>query len=53
MNDVGDSFTISFDMMENQVLPKSPIGQCYYSRQMYFYVFVVVHLREGATADKA
>lgn len=43
LNDVGDSFTVCFDVMENLVLPKSAIGQTYYSRQLYFYVFGVVH----------
>ena len=38
------SITVCFDMMENLALPKSPIGQTYYSRQLYKYVFgVVVH----------
>ena len=37
------SITVCFDMMENLAL-KSPIGQTYYSRQLYKYVFgVVVH----------
>ena len=39
LNNVGDSFTVAFDMMENLVLPKSPI------RQGSFYIFgVVCHL---------
>lgn len=42
LNDVGDTFTICFDIKENLVLPKSAIGQTYYSRQLYFYVFGVV-----------
>lgn len=45
LNDVGDSFTVCFDVMENLVLPKSAIGQTYYSRQLYFYVFGVVRHR--------
>lgn len=45
LNAVGESFTISFDMMQNMVLPKSPIGQTYYSRQLYQYVFAVVRHR--------
>ena len=32
-----------FDITKNQVLPKSPIGQTYYSRQLYYYVLRVVH----------
>ncbi len=36
--------TLCFDMLQNMVLPKTPIGQAYYSRQMYLYLFgVVVH----------
>ena len=42
--DVENSIIICLDMMENMVLPKSPIGQSYYSRQLYLYLFgVVVH----------
>lgn len=43
LNNVEDSVTVCFDVMENQVLPKSPIGQSYYSRQLYMYVFGVVN----------
>ena len=45
MNAVEDTFTICFDIMENLVLPKTPIGQAYYSRQLYLYVFGVVRHR--------
>ncbi|XP_041365380.1 uncharacterized protein LOC121380568 [Gigantopelta aegis] len=45
LNNVEDSFTVCFDIMENLVLPKSPIGQTFYSRQLYLYVFGVVHHR--------
>ena len=50
MNEVPDgSVTVCFDVMENLVLPKSPIGQTYYSRQLYQYVFgVVVHHGKGS-----
>ena len=38
------SVTVCFDMMQNLSLPKTPIGQVYYSRQLSMYVFgVVVH----------
>ena len=48
LNAVGGSVTICFDMMQNLPLPKSPIGQTYYSRQLYMYLFgVVVHHGEG------
>ena len=43
-----DSITVCFDMMQNLVLPKTPIGQAYYSRQLYMYIFgVVVHRGKG------
>ncbi len=45
LNDVGDTFTVCFDIMENLVLPRSAIGQTYYSWQAYFYVFSVDHHR--------
>ncbi|XP_052427306.1 uncharacterized protein LOC127969418 [Carassius gibelio] len=45
LNDVGDTFTVCFDIMENLVLPRSAICQTYYSRQVYFYVFGVVRHR--------
>lgn len=35
--------TVCFDIMENLVLPKTAIDQAYYSRQLYLYVFAVVH----------
>ena len=39
-----DHVTVCFDMMQNMVLPKTPIGQAYYSRQLYMYQLgVVVH----------
>ncbi|KAK0151969.1 hypothetical protein N1851_006668 [Merluccius polli] len=48
LNDVADSFTVCFHIMENLVLPKSAIGQAYYSRQLYLYVFgVVCHRGRG------
>lgn len=45
LNDVGDTFTVCFDIMENLALPRSAIGQTYYSCQVYFYVFGVVRHR--------
>ena len=48
MNDAKDTTTVCFDMMENLVLPRTPIGQAYYSRQLYLHVFgVVVHRADG------
>ena len=51
MNQVVDgAITVCFDVMENLCLPKSPIGQTYYSRQLYLYVFgVVVHHGERSS----
>ncbi|XP_061746904.1 uncharacterized protein LOC133545391 isoform X2 [Nerophis ophidion] len=51
MNSVGDTFTVCFDIMENLVLPKTPIGQAYYSRQLYMYVFGVVRHREAGMSQ--
>ncbi|XP_030609214.1 uncharacterized protein LOC115796882 [Archocentrus centrarchus] len=45
LNDVGESFTVCFDIMENLVLPESGVGQTYSSKQLYFYVFGVVRHR--------
>ncbi|KAL2092895.1 hypothetical protein ACEWY4_012693 [Coilia grayii] len=44
-----DAVTVCFDMMQNLVLPRTPIGQAYYSRQLYIYVFgVVLHHGKGS-----
>lgn len=45
LNAVEETFTIAFDVMQNLVLPKSPISQTYYSRQLYQHVFGAVHHR--------
>lgn len=37
-----NALTICFDVMENLCLPRTPVGQAYYSRQLYMYVFAVV-----------
>ena len=48
MNNVGETITVCFDVMENLVLPKTPIGQAYYSRQLYQYIFgIVIHRADG------
>ena len=40
------SFTLCFDMMQNLFFPRTPVGQAYYSRQLYMFVFgVVVHTK--------
>ncbi|KAK0140925.1 Bifunctional epoxide hydrolase 2 [Merluccius polli] len=45
--------TLCFDMMQNMVLPKTPIGQAYYSRQLFLYLFgVVVHHGENSHQTK-
>ena len=46
-----DAVTVCFDMMQNVILPRTPIGQAYYSRQLYMYVFVVfvvIHHGKGS-----
>lgn len=44
LRSVEDVVTICFDMIQNLVIAKTPIGQAYYSRQLYMYLFgVVVH----------
>ena len=36
--------TVCFDLMQNQALPKSPIGEAYYARQLWLYFLgIVVH----------
>ena len=47
-----DSLTIFFDVMENLCLPKTAIGQAYYSRQLYLYVFVIV-LHTGERSEQS
>ena len=48
LNNTENATTLCFDMMENLVLPKTSIGQAFYSRQLYLYVFCVVnHRGEG------
>ena len=50
-----DSVTLCFDVMENLVLPKTPIVQvqAYYSRQLYMYIFaVVLHRGRGMPQTK-
>ena len=42
MNDVQDSCTLCFDIMENLVLPKTTICESYYSRQLYIHVLCIV-----------
>lgn len=41
-NNVESSATLCFDKMENMMLPKNPVGQIYYSKQLYLYLFAVV-----------
>lgn len=38
------SITINFDLMQNQPLPKTEIGEAYYARQLWYHTFgVVIH----------
>ncbi|GFO04519.1 hypothetical protein PoB_003102400 [Plakobranchus ocellatus] len=52
LNEVNDTLTACFDVMENLVLPRTPIGQAYYSRHMYLYVLGVVIHHNNGTQDK-
>lgn len=52
LNDVGDTFTVCFDIMENLVLPKPASAQTYYSRQLCFYVFGVMRHRGREEAQR-
>ncbi|KAK3803845.1 hypothetical protein RRG08_029437 [Elysia crispata] len=47
----GGSVTVCLDIMEHLVLPKSPVGQSYYSRQLYLYVLGIVRY-EGESSTK-
>ncbi|XKL59952.1 hypothetical protein PGB90_000968 [Kerria lacca] len=38
------TIVINFDLMQNQLLPKTEIGEVYYSRQLWFHTFgIVIH----------
>lgn len=37
-----DTITINFDMMQNQPLPKTQIGEAYYKRQIWYYLLGVI-----------
>lgn len=39
-----NTIVINFDLMQNQALPKTEIGEAYYSRQLWFHTFgIVIH----------
>jgi hypothetical protein len=39
-----NTVTVNFDLMQNQPLPKTNIGEAYYSRQVWFYLLgIVIH----------
>lgn len=43
------TLTINFDLMQNQPLPKTPIGEAFYARQIWYYIFsVVIHTEKGS-----
>ena len=42
LNDVQESMTICFDIMETVVLPKTLICESYYSRQLYLHILCIV-----------
>lgn len=38
------TISINFDLMQNQPLPKTQIGEAYYSRQLWYYTFgIIIH----------
>jgi len=42
------TITINFDLMQNQPLPKTPVGEAFYARQLWYYILaVVIHDGEG------
>ncbi|XP_055064736.2 uncharacterized protein [Misgurnus anguillicaudatus] len=45
LHDVGDTYTVCFDIMENLVLPKSAVGHAYNSHHLYMYVLAIVRHR--------
>ena len=45
-----DTITISFDMQQNQPLPKLSVGEVFYARQVWLYNLTFV--RQGAKQDK-
>ncbi|XP_038044993.1 uncharacterized protein LOC119719589 [Patiria miniata] len=48
-----EAVTLCFDMMQNMTLPRTPIGQAYYSRQLYLYLFgALVHHGVNSTQSK-
>ena len=53
LNNLQGALTLCFDVMENLVLPKTSVGQAFYSRQLYMYVFgIVIHRGENQGQDK-
>lgn len=38
----GETLTITFDMQQNQPLPKTNVAEAYYSRQLWLYNFTIV-----------
>ncbi len=51
-----DCLTITFDVQQNQPLPKTNVGEAYYCRQLWLYTFgVVIHrkFRKPVSKDRA
>lgn len=46
------TLTINFDLMQNQPLPKTPIGEAFYARQIWYYIFAVVIHNERGSLNK-
>ena len=42
-----DTMTVVFDLMQNQSVPKLPIGEAYYTRQLWLYVIAIVEQKVG------
>ena len=46
------TITINFDLMQNQPLPRTQIGEAYYARQLWYYMFAVVIHDEKKSINK-
>ena len=44
------TLVLSFDLMQNQALPKSSIGEAYYARQLWLYILGIIEHK--ATGDR-
>ena len=44
---------VSFDLMQNQPLPKTPIGEAFYARQLWLYVLGIIEHKPSGEIDVA